>query len=663
MLNQLKKETERRELAELQRGANIAATVAAEEKRAAERERRRAAAAGELEPPTCAEKIGGLIPRPQTAAERALARAASSGNSKIVGVAAEPGAATSEGGAADGDDNAAVKQSGMAFDPISLGYGGFREVWANIVASSGKAIAQVGLEKRKLPFSRSAAKNAAALLDSVIEQDRKQDEQFYAAKLAALEDRRVERLSKDLGPAALAEITSKEGKLVRKQAALDDRRRQQLAAREAQRRRRQLKEEVTLRAKIERESELRAQLVADGEKRRRAIEVEREERRRAEAGEHIIDWSNRGIALLPKELFLGAHNQERLGDVLSLDLSNNDLRLIPAFGALYWFNSLRKLDVSDNMLRELPGEINSLTELVLMNAARNQMTSLPKEIGALHELKALDLSHNLLSDLPLELSGLTTLTYLNISSNKLLKLPRTMGQLSALRRLDASSNALGTELGEALSSTLGDMEELEVLDLSWNAIGELPYSFGERQSKLHTLTLSNNKLTHLPDAIDGMVALESLVVARNGLLLLPEQMERLTALTRLILCVFICFCWSSFPRLFCLLICVLPPTPARQAAQRAPCAAALLRWPRQLHGDGLEPQPRCTARRRRHVASHVARLTQPTIEPVGAPPEDDRGALRAGDARARVQRPARPARDVDRDPHEAQRARDRQQPP
>jgi Leucine-rich repeat (LRR) protein len=350
----------------------------------------------------------------------------------------------------------------------------------------------------------------------------------------------VERLSKEVGPSALAEITSKEGKLVRKQAALDDRRRQQLAAREAQRRRRQLKEEETLRAKIERESELRAQLVADGEKRRRAIEAEREERRRVEAGEHIIDWSNRGIALLPKELFLGAHNQERLGDVLTLDLSNNDLRLIPAFGALYWFNSLRKLDVSDNMLRELPGEINALTELVLMNAARNQMTSIPKEIGSLHELKALDLSHNLLSDLPLELSGLTTLTYLNLSSNKLLKLPRTMGQLSALRRLDVSSNALGTELGEALSSTLGDMEELEVLDLSWNAIAELPYSFGERQSKLHTLTLSNNKLTHLPDAIDGMVALESLVVARNGLLLLPEQMERLTALTRLVLCVIIC---------------------------------------------------------------------------------------------------------------------------
>jgi hypothetical protein len=181
MLNQLKKEAERRELAALQRSANIAATVAAEEKRDAERERRRAAAAGELEPPTCAEKIGGLIARPKTATERALARAAGSGNSKVVGVAAEPGAGTKEG---DGDDDdAAVKQSGMAFDPISLGYPGFREVWANVVASSGKAIAQEELEKRKLPFSRSAAKNAAALLESVIEQDRKQDEQFYAAKV------------------------------------------------------------------------------------------------------------------------------------------------------------------------------------------------------------------------------------------------------------------------------------------------------------------------------------------------------------------------------------------------------------------------------------------------------------------------------------------------
>jgi Ca2+-binding EF-hand superfamily protein len=443
MLAQLAREAARRQRLELQRNADIAATVAAEEKRAAERELARQKAAGEFDAPTCAEKLDSLIPRPQSAAQKAIAIASGATNG-VVGVAG----GSEETKAADREAAAGgVAQTGMAPDYNSLGYAGFREVWANVVASAGGKTLLEELEKRKLKKSRSRSKNAEALLNAVVTQDDKEDERFYAAKLAALEDRRVQRLSREMGPSALADVTSKEGKATRKAEAVADRRRQHLAQREAQRRRRQIKEEETLEAKMMREAELREQLVKDGERRRRKIEVEREEKRRAELGEHMIDWSGRGIAILPKELFLGAHNQERLGDVLTLDMSKNGLRMIPAFGALYWFNSLKKLDVSHNMLRELPGEVDSLTELVLMNASHNQLKSLPSQIGACHELKALDLSHNLLTELPEGVSEMHGLTYLNISSNKLVKLPKTMGNLTALRRLDASSNALGTELG------------------------------------------------------------------------------------------------------------------------------------------------------------------------------------------------------------------------
>lgn len=59
---------------------------------------------------------------------------------------------------------------------------------------------------------------------------------------------------------------------------------------------------------------------------------------------------------------------------------------------------MEHLDLSGNLLTELPIDVNRLTELQHLNLARNKLSSLPANLRGLGNLRKLDLSENALKE-------------------------------------------------------------------------------------------------------------------------------------------------------------------------------------------------------------------------------------------------------------------------
>jgi internalin A len=132
-----------------------------------------------------------------------------------------------------------------------------------------------------------------------------------------------------------------------------------------------------------------------------------------------------------------------------------------------------------------------------------------------------------LTELPESLGELIELESLDISHNNLTALPVWLGRLSRLRSLDLSSNKLAT-----LPESLGKLTNLQLLDLSHNALTRLPESIGQLK-QLKSLTVVLNRLKTLPKSLGDLTQVQSLNFSNNQLTALPECIDKLTQLESL----------------------------------------------------------------------------------------------------------------------------------
>lgn len=112
--------------------------------------------------------------------------------------------------------------------------------------------------------------------------------------------------------------------------------------------------------------------------------------------------------------------------------------------------SLSVLELSHSMLNAVPPDLQQLVGLKTLVMTSNRLKSLAG--GRLHllpNLEHLDLSNNLLSELPACIGSLGTLRKLNVSENNLAHLPEGLGGLTSLQSLRASNNVL-LELPDSL---------------------------------------------------------------------------------------------------------------------------------------------------------------------------------------------------------------------
>lgn len=218
----------------------------------------------------------------------------------------------------------------------------------------------------------------------------------------------------------------------------------------------------------------------------------------------------------------------RLNKLEELSAESNQLSSLPTRGGHNGLGSLKVLRLDRNRLTELPCELlGFMSGLMRLELRGNRLTGLPESIGQLARLELLEVSGNPLTSLPRTLSQLAGLQTLLLNGVWLEALPRDFGAggLSrCLKRLELSRGQLGE-----LPDSIGELEELESLDVNGNRIACLPESFS-RLRKLQRCNLSANRLTMLPEAFGELASLQDLILNENSLRSLPETFGQLSAL-------------------------------------------------------------------------------------------------------------------------------------
>jgi len=216
---------------------------------------------------------------------------------------------------------------------------------------------------------------------------------------------------------------------------------------------------------------------------------------------------------------------ERLTSLVILDLHDNALRTIP--GEMGKLEHLSKLDLSHNKLRNLPEDMFALRSLTCLNVSNNELNRIGDGISYMDSLETLDVSHNLLKSLPLSIGFLHKLNILSANDNKLSSLPDEIAFLRNIKTLDFSRNQL-----ETLPNSLSELGRLEIVNLRHNRLSTMPQL--RNCFQLKELYIGNNLLTELaPLDIENIPNLKILELRDNKISLVPNEIIVLQALERL----------------------------------------------------------------------------------------------------------------------------------
>ena len=140
-----------------------------------------------------------------------------------------------------------------------------------------------------------------------------------------------------------------------------------------------------------------------------------------------VDLSNSGITEIPKEILLFKNLQ-------MLNLEENDLGKAD-FSILKKLTRLRKLNIRECNLAELPSSIFNLTKLEELDIYLNKITELPEDLFTLTNLKGLQIGGNYLTSLSPNISRLINLEWIEFSSTQIWRLPDEMAKLESLKEI------------------------------------------------------------------------------------------------------------------------------------------------------------------------------------------------------------------------------------
>lgn len=372
------------------------------------------------------------------------------------------------------------------------------------------------------------------LLDSIDEQERREEELVLKAKAEVIEMDKRRREAEQEAARALLKQHRQTATETRTNEAIRERQDKIRRRKERVIKDRQAKEERKLLQMMEREAERRAQLEMQVARELVASKAETLTLQKAKSGADVVDLRSHALKKLPETLIRGRDALAALSSVLVLDLAKNELPSLPGVIFTHLF-LLKSLDVSENLLETLPVEIGEASDLVTLNVRSNRINTLPASgIRKLRKLKVLDLAFNHLTHFgdECEASGLSALEELNLSSNTPFEtLTEAVGSLSSLKRLALKGNIRLTRL----PSSIQQLQSLVMLDCS--SCGQLRRIgrdvLGRSLRSLRRIDLSFNALVSLPEIIGQLRQLEALVVRENALVTLPNTLGDLSNLVAL----------------------------------------------------------------------------------------------------------------------------------
>lgn len=208
-----------------------------------------------------------------------------------------------------------------------------------------------------------------------------------------------------------------------------------------------------------------------------------------------------------------------LTSMMNLDLSYNKFAAWPQ--QLEKLSLLLKLNLSNNVLTEVPSLIEGTAKLQHLDLSCNQIRILPEEIYKLRALQWLSLRGNKLTELPIcsDVAGnrFERLTFVDISENEIVELGTSIGVFNKVEKFLANKNKI-RYVDSAIQSMLSVVE----LDFSCNSLTELPNSIGWCKS-LTSLNVSQNCINQLPTSLSQIKILSSLNVSHNQLTEMPGK--------------------------------------------------------------------------------------------------------------------------------------------
>ncbi|XP_073133786.1 disease resistance protein RGA2-like [Henckelia pumila] len=126
---------------------------------------------------------------------------------------------------------------------------------------------------------------------------------------------------------------------------------------------------------------------------------------------------------------------------------------------------LKALDLSRNMLGDLPKDVGKLTNLKYLNLSHNPLSELPETLGELYNLQTLNLSScDYLKKLPQRIRKLVNLRHLKIDKTKSLKaLPKGISNLQSLQTLSKFIIIIRDSNSEEVACRIADLSSLNNL--------------------------------------------------------------------------------------------------------------------------------------------------------------------------------------------------------
>ena len=211
---------------------------------------------------------------------------------------------------------------------------------------------------------------------------------------------------------------------------------------------------------------------------------------------HVTDWQNQAPHRPPPR---------------HIDGETMDRQARDAMAALP--NIAVSLDASAN--RSAAGVIGVAVArgAVVLSLSRTRLAALPPSVAELAAtLVDLDLSHNKLRKLPAAVSALAALRTLDLQANFFASVPAAACALPGLRKLVLKKNkllVLDVHIGCALSGSL------QTLDVSVNAIAELPADLPAALPGLRKLLVGQNRLSDVGAELGALANLKTLSLRGN----------------------------------------------------------------------------------------------------------------------------------------------------
>jgi Leucine-rich repeat (LRR) protein len=200
-----------------------------------------------------------------------------------------------------------------------------------------------------------------------------------------------------------------------------------------------------------------------------------------------------------------------------------DNNFVDSIGGIEKFTLLETLKIDCCKLKSITDEIGQCTNLITLEAHKNNITTISSCIGNLSKLKTLSLHSNLITQLPEEIGNLSELSYCSLHFNDIGLLPLSMSNMTSLLRLSLHNN-------QVISIASINICNLQVVSLFRNNIEEIPEELCKSLVNCEKFAIQQNKLVAIPRTIKYMVSLDTLWIYDNKIAFLPDELNNLPKL-------------------------------------------------------------------------------------------------------------------------------------